>query len=132
MPLEVEDMDQLEFEREKAHNRRHKELLGSLNLLASEIGKKTDDGLKDKLDKHLQAIGKLAESMKSMPKPDAPIVNVSANNKEIVESFSHIADQITAEISSLKECLVEKPRQWEFTVTRGRNGFIESINAKAK
>ena len=124
MSVEIDD-DDIEFNREKAHNRRHKELINSLNAVAT---KSDNEDLRDKFDKHIQAIYKLAESIKSFPKPETPVVNVSTNNKEIVEAFRHIADQIVNEIAGLKEYLPVKNKKTTATVVRNRSGYIDYID----
>ena len=125
--------DDIEFDR-AVSQKRHKQLIESLKSVTTELEKKpADDGLKDKLDKHMAAITKLAESFRDIPKPDAPIVNVSTDNKEIVESFRHIAEQITVELIALKECYSAKQSDCYVEFSRDRNGFITSpIIIKAK
>jgi len=137
MPLELEEQDEQDLQdfNEKIESNRHRETMAILGTIAQELQKeKGDDGVKSAIDKHFKSIEKLVNSIANIPKTEipAPIVNVSSNNDGIVESFQHIANQISSEIASLKVHLAPKPVEWEWTIIRNRSGLIENINAKAK
>lgn len=108
LELENEDDDYAQI--------RHKELLASNN------------GVK-------AAIEKLAEALKNMPKPDAPIVNVPKMGTPIINVQTN-NDEIKGLIQRLETLMSKQPtptitevkkRKFVHTFNRDRNGFTNTV-----
>jgi PPE-repeat protein len=134
MSLEIDEeepINDLNDFNEAMTQKRHKQLLSSLKEISDELKKNEKGNDLRTLETHFKSLNTLIEKLSNAPKPEKPVVNISNNNDDIVESFQLIADKISKEISLLKDSL-SKPTEWTWTITRNRAGFIEYINAKSK
>ena len=110
--------------------KQHRQLLYAMQDLVKEIGQNKPDSsaVKAALESHAKAIENLVNTLSNVPKPS---VNIQNNNESILAGIQAVADQIKEYLSGLNN-KEESEKEWNFTVNRNRNGFIQNIVAKSK
>ena len=110
---------------EKLDQLRHKELITAINSLKSVLSKPEpklhDNGTKESIDK-------LCELLSKMPKPEAPIVNITQKNDEL----HAIMGRIESSMNKPEKEPVQETKEWHHKVVRDQNGFIDHVISKKK
>ena len=129
MPLEIDDMleDDDSFEALLAE-KRHKELMSGFSRIAAAI---SDDNKGD--TQVLNALSKLTQNIeqfiiKQKTQKD-PVVSVETNQDKVVGSVDDMGRKILHGLQELMAKVSEK-RNYDFTITRDRAGYLELVQAK--
>ena len=126
------DNEDIVFESALAE-RRHKELKNSLNGVISAINSKSDNSIKEAIDKQTIAINGFVNALNNLPKPEKSEVKVETNQDKVVKSVSDMCNSILIGLNDLKEAVSapQEKKEFEFKVTRGRySDLIETVTAK--
>lgn len=106
--------------------KQYRELTEAIQQLTTEIGRmKSHEGSENAT----LAIEKLSKTLASIPKPEAPVVNVSSNNEGLADFMQSLTDQLQQHLSSVRN---EKPKLWNFSVERHPSGLIKNVIAETK
>lgn len=128
--------------------KRHEEITSLLSTISENISKDTDEELVKAISVQTKNISKVVETMKLLSEnksDDKPVINELAKiNSSLQESQSNettlraigdmanLIQQSQTEIKLLLEkqmVAMQHKKEWLFTVSRGQNGYIESIAA---
>jgi hypothetical protein len=88
---EIEDIDEIEFEKEAALTR-HKELKNALKDIASILKNPEKDAkvIAEAIKRQGDALERLASVIQNQPKPEKPQVNVELNQSELLPLLSEL------------------------------------------
>ena len=88
---EIEDIDEIEFEKEAALTR-HKELKNALKDIASILKNPEKDAkvIAEAIKRQGDALERLAAVIQNQPKPEKPQVNVELNQSELLPLLSEL------------------------------------------
>ena len=119
------DNEDIVFESALAE-RRHKELINNLKGVVSAVNSKSDNSIKEAIDKQTVAINGFVNALNNLPKHEK-------SEDKVVKSVSDMCSSILIGLKELKEAisLPQEKREFEFKVTRGRySDLIETVTAK--
>lgn len=130
MADEIDDIDEIEFEKETAATR-HKELKGALRGLATAISQKNDTKVAEAIKESANASQAVAEAIKNIPQPKSPDVKVQISQQEIVTSLEAICKRIEESNKTVVDALENKLMvdSFEFTMDYG-NYKTAKVNYK--
>lgn len=129
MGLELDDDDK-SFELILA-DKRHKELVLSLNGVASALGNNSNSEIVLAIEKQQEKLSALVLNLKKEEKPTELIFN----NENLVSSIDIMTNSIIKSLDEIKKMVVkeEKPCEWEFKVKRnGYSDLIETVSVTKK
>lgn len=112
-------------------DKRHKELAGSLKTIASLLSNKDDNGVSEAISIQTKKIEALVESIKLMPTPQIPEVNIELNPKDFVFSVREICADIVSSNNKVIEALENRLLPDTFDLVK-YNGFTNSVKVNYK
>jgi len=116
---------------------RHRELVGVLNKVLSELSKdsKSDDKEVNAINKLSGKIEQFATAILTQEKSEKEVVNVNVDQKLIVSSLAAMSKEIITGLEDLKSLMQSQvaPKVWEFEIKRNSfSQFIDSVKATQK
>ena len=113
--------EEIEFER-LLQDKRHKELKKALLSISVILEKSSSNNTV------AQSISKQSEVISNF----LSLLPAELSQKEVSESMGKVGENILSGLTQLKTEIeiLNKPKQWEFTVHRERNNLIDTITAK--
>ena len=131
MSLEIDDIEDIEFERLLA-DKRHKEVSYLLKNIATALSKDDDKDVIAAINKQGNNFGELIKAIKSIPQTELPEVNVTLNPKEFVSSINKICEDIIASNDKVIETLNKRLLPDTFTLVKDSRGTTESVKVNYK
>lgn len=130
----IEEIDNEEIDSLIEAQERHEEMLSVLRVIAKNVQQKDDKDLLDLLKKNENALGEFLNKLVELREIKIPETKVNINQEVVVKSINSMAKELNQNFIDLKQAISknERPKEWEFTVTRNSYGEISSVKANAK
>lgn len=112
-----------------ASEQRHEELVSILNSINNSLKTRRDTEVVDAISKQVGSISSLINLIKEISNPS---VNVSTNQELVVSSLQELTSKMLLGMRALRDTMIKPPPEWDFTIERDFNGFIERVTATAK
>ena len=130
MPDEIIDIEEQQFAEELA-KKRHKETMGALKGISSLLNKpqKENDNkdVVDAINKNIEVTKLLVQSIKEIPQPEKPEVNITVPQQEIITSLQGICDKIVASNEEVIKALNNKTLVDEFKIEKDQWGSFKTV-----
>lgn len=127
------EKDDILFE-ERLAEKRHRELLVSLKVIAEELKKeKPNTQIISAIGEHIKSIEKFSGVLSNLSKPE---VNIDVKQDEVIKAVVESKKEISGKIDTLNQTLLAliemQMKEREFKIRRNNYGSLDSISVTVK